>query len=85
MTSVYPPDLLHSTLDIFFKNSYFFLLPVNMPSEPITLRRETTLEKRAEVWAWYKTGKTYSEIARLADLTKSTVRKIMQRLKKKIG
>ena len=56
-----------------------------MPSEPITLRRETTLEKRADIWAWYKVGKTYSEIGRLTDLTKSTVTKIVQKEKKKIG
>jgi hypothetical protein len=41
-----------------------------MPSEPITSRRETIIEKRAEVWAWYKVRKTYSEIGRLTELIK---------------
>jgi predicted transcriptional regulator len=56
-----------------------------MPSEPITSRRETTIEKRAEVWAWYKVGKTYSEIGRLTELTKWTVAKIIKREKKRTG
>jgi len=56
-----------------------------MPSERITSRRETTLEKRADVWAWYRVGKTYSEIGRLTDLTKSTVAKVVQREKKRTG
>ena len=56
-----------------------------MSSEPITSRRETTKEKRADVWAWYKVGKTYSEIRRLTELTKSTVAKIIQRKKKRTG
>jgi transposase len=56
-----------------------------MPSEPITSRRETTGEKRAEVWTWYKAGKTYSEIGRRTDLTKSTVAGIIRREKRKTG
>jgi len=48
-----------------------------MPSKSITARRETTLEKRAEVWVWYKIGKTYSEIGRLIDLIKSIVASIV--------
>jgi hypothetical protein len=56
-----------------------------MSSESITSRRETTKEKRAEVWTWYKVGKTYNEIRRRTDLTKSTVAGIIQREKKKIG
>jgi transposase len=56
-----------------------------MSSESIISRRETTKEKRAEVWTWYKAGKTYSEIGRRTDLTKSTVAGIIQREKKKTG
>jgi hypothetical protein len=33
------------------------------------------IEKRADVWAWYKVGKTYNEIGRLTELTKWTVAK----------
>jgi hypothetical protein len=44
-----------------------------MSSESIVSRREITKEKRAEIWTWYKVGKTYSEIRRRTDLIKSTV------------
>jgi hypothetical protein len=46
-----------------------------MPSKPIASRQETTKEKRADVWVWYKVGKTYSEIGRLTGLSKWNGRK----------
>jgi hypothetical protein len=48
-----------------------------MPFELVTLRRETTLDKRINVLGWYIKGKTYLEITRLEDLTKSTIAKII--------
>ena len=63
----------------------FSFLSTKMPSAPVTARRETDVEKRKDVWAWYKCGKTYSEISRLEDLTKSTFAKIIQRIKKRTG
>ncbi|PMD28123.1 hypothetical protein NA56DRAFT_742289 [Hyaloscypha hepaticicola] len=56
-----------------------------MPSEPITARRETKPEKRSAVWTWYRAGKTLSEIARLEDLTKSTIAGIIRRVKARTG
>ena len=63
-----------------FSNTYrlSLLLSAKMP---VTICRETSKEKRIEVWAWYKSGKSYSEIGRLENLTKSTVSKIIQRAK----
>jgi transposase len=56
-----------------------------MPSEPVTSRRETTLDKYISVWGWYIKGKSYSEIGQLEDLTKTTVATIIQRTKKRTG
>jgi predicted transcriptional regulator len=73
------------TMNISFTNFLSSLFSLNMPSKAITSRRETTIEKRADVWAWYKVGKTYSEIGRLTELTKPTVANIIQREKKRTG
>jgi predicted transcriptional regulator len=73
------------TMNISFTNFLSSLFSLNMPSKAITSRRETTIEKRADVWAWYKVGKTYNEIRRLTELTKLTIANIIQREKKRIG
>jgi hypothetical protein len=60
-----PPHIEH-----IFQKFLFFLPSINMPSEPITSCRETAREKRADVWARFQVGKTYSKIGRLTDLAK---------------
>jgi hypothetical protein len=75
----------HPTLNISSHSPLFSLISINMPSRAITSRRETTKEKRADVWAWYKVGKTYNEIRRLTELIKWTVAKIIKKEKKKQG
>src|SRR5271156_4824891 len=79
------PHIPPPHIEYFFQKFSFSLLSVDMPSKLITSRRETTKEKRAEVWTWYRAGKTYSEIRRRTDLTKSTVAGIIQREKTRTG
>jgi transposase len=56
-----------------------------MPSKPKTSRRETTVEERVEVWTWYKSDKTISEIGRLTGLPRSTCSDIIKRAKLATG
>jgi hypothetical protein len=56
-----------------------------MPSKPKTSRRETTYDERRDVWDWYLSGYSYSEIGRLSRLPKSTVGDIITRVKATAG
>ena len=79
------PHIPPPRIEYFFQKFIFSPVSIDMSSEPITSRRETTKEKRAEVWTWYKAGKTYSEIGRRTDLTKATVAGTIRREKRKTG
>lgn len=56
-----------------------------MPSKPKTQRRETTLEERAIVWAYYLDNLTYSEIKAKTGHPKSTIQFIIKQLKARSG
>jgi hypothetical protein len=70
-------------MNISLTNFLSSLFSLNMPSKAITSRRETTVEKRADIWAWYKVGKTYNEIGRLTELTKPAVANIIYKGRRK--
>ncbi len=48
-----------------------------MPSKPKTLRRETSVIERAAIWAYYLDGLSYSKVAVIVKVPKSTIATIV--------